>query len=82
MAKVQYFDRLSSIMDVIKDQQETLCNCSDPKQNAKTIQLANFYNLQQIAVNTALVVDMLDRFVTTMAVDFPDGSDGKGGTDA
>ena len=68
MAK--YFNRLSSVIDILREQDSCLDDAVTLEEVKTVLNTANFYNLRVIAINTAIIADVLDR-ISTDRTDLP-----------
>lgn len=62
MAK--YFNRLSSVLEVMTEQDKSMDEAMTLTDVDVTMKTANYFNLRLIAVNTAIIADVLDRIST------------------
>ena len=62
MAK--YFDRLSSVLDVMREQDRAVDESTTLDEVKATMETANYFNIRLLAVNTAIIADVLDRIST------------------
>jgi len=62
MAK--YFDRLSSVLDVMREQDRAVDESTTLAEVKATMETANYFNIRLLAINTAIIADVLDRIST------------------
>lgn len=60
----KYFNRLSTVIDVINEQDKAITESKTLTEAKTAIETANFFNLRTIAINTAIIADVLDRIST------------------
>lgn len=62
MAK--YFDRLSSVLEAMKEQDRAVDESTTLAEVKKTMETANYFNIRLLTINTAIIADVLDRIST------------------
>lgn len=60
----KYFNRTSSILDVLTEQDKSIDEAKTLSEIRAVMDSANYFNLRQIAINTAIIADVLDRIST------------------
>ena len=60
----KYFNRTSSILDVMTEQDKSIDEAKTLSEIHAFMDSANYFNLRQIAINTAIIADVLDRIST------------------
>lgn len=60
----KYFNRTSSILNVLTDQDKSIDEAKTLSEIRAVMDSANYFNLRQIAINTAIIADVLDRICT------------------
>ena len=60
----KYFNRLSTVIDVINEQDKAVSESKTLTEAEVAMKTANFFNLRVIAINTAIIADVLDRIST------------------
>lgn len=60
----KYFNRLSTVIDVINEQDKAISESKTITEAEVAMKTANFFNLRVIAINTAIIADVLDRIST------------------
>lgn len=62
MAK--YLNRTASTLDVLTEQDKSIDEAKTFSEIRAVMDSANYFNLRQIAINTAIIADVLDRIST------------------
>ncbi len=62
MAK--YFNRLDSVLNVLVEQDKAVNESKTLRDAEIAMKTANYFNLRVIAINTAIIADVLDRIST------------------
>ena len=62
MAK--YFNRLDSVLNVLVEQDKAVNESKTFRDAEIAMKTANYFNLRVIAINTAIIADVLDRIST------------------
>lgn len=60
----KYFNRVSSILDVFAEQDKAMDETQTWSDVKAVLSSANYFNLRQIAINTAIIADVLDKIST------------------
>lgn len=60
----EYFNRIDKVLSECKEIDRAVDNATCMKEIDDIIQTGNHHMLRQIAINTAVLVDMVDRLVT------------------
>lgn len=61
---MKQFERLDRLIDDLKDMDAELTNASSKSEVDCIIKSGNHYLLRHIAINTAIVTDLLDRVIS------------------
>lgn len=60
----KYFNRTFSVLDVMTEQDKSIDEAKTLSEFRAVMDSANFFNMRQIAINTAIIADVLDRLST------------------